>query len=69
MLDTFYGLTCHLIKPLSQPDHGDYDAEYKPSIADIMIEAAMFLSDKMEVEPDITPDKAEWCSFPCGHKH
>ncbi|HDV5593907.1 TPA: hypothetical protein RI785_002642 [Vibrio cholerae] len=49
--------------------HGDYSVEYKPSISDIIIEAAMFLSDKMEVEPDMTPDKAGWCSCPCGQEH
>ncbi|KOE92632.1 hypothetical protein ACS91_02020 [Vibrio parahaemolyticus] len=49
--------------------HGDYAVEYKPSIADIMIEPAMFLSDKMEVVPDMIPDKAEWYSCPCGQEH
>ncbi len=49
--------------------HGDYAVEHKPSVADIMIEAAMFLSDKMEVDADMTPDKEEWYSCPCGEEH
>lgn len=53
----------------AEKHHGDYASEFIPSVADIMIEATLFISHKMDPTEEQRREAGEMYSCPCGELH
>jgi hypothetical protein len=49
--------------------HGEYVDQHEPSIADIMKEASIFFSHKMNPTPEQIKEAGEFYKCPCGENH
>ena len=56
---------------VAEKNHGDYASEFSPSVRDIMVEAAMYISTlKDPPGKEQTLDEKEWFTrCPCGQEH
>lgn len=54
---------------VAQKNHGDYYAEFTPTFADVMIEAAMYIAKGQKLE-NLTLEEKDWFErCPCGEGH
>jgi hypothetical protein len=49
--------------------HGDYAAEYRPSVTNVLREAAIFISHKLDPTPEQIKEAGDYYSCPCGENH
>lgn len=50
--------------------HGDYASEHRPSVSDVLTEAAMYFARLKEPDRPLTLEESEWFeSCPCGESH
>ena len=49
--------------------HGDYASEYTPSVADVMVEATMFISHGLCPTKEQKVEAGEFYKCPCGEAH
>ncbi|OJW46186.1 MAG: hypothetical protein BGO63_03710 [Candidatus Accumulibacter sp. 66-26] len=50
----------------AQRAHGDYASEHRPSVADVLTEAAMFMSHGLNPSPEQIEEAGEHYKCPCG---
>jgi hypothetical protein len=49
--------------------HGDYACEHMPSVTDLLREASLFISHKLNPTKEQLAESGEWYTCPCGESH
>lgn len=49
--------------------HGDYACEHRPSVSDVLAEAALFISHGLNPTAEQVAEAGEFYSCPCGEDH
>lgn len=53
----------------AQAAHGDYASEYRPSVADVLVEAAMFISHGLNPTAEQIEEAGDYYRCPCDEDH